>query len=187
MTIRTPLYALLLLLLTTLSTAGLQAAAFTIEKVETRLKGGIYIMDAQIGYRFSEKALEALENGVPLTLDLQVKLVQASSWFWDKELLDTHIRHTIRYHSLAETYQLFEHSTRKTSNFVTQDALLSELGEITAFELIQAEQLQPEVTYQVRLNVELDIGSLPLLLRPMAYLQSAWKLSSGWSRWPLEQ
>ena len=178
---------LLTLLLTGMPEKGVLAAEFTIEMVETKLKEGQYLMDARIDYRLSETALEALDNGVPLTLDLQVKLVQVGSWVWEDELVDSHIRHTIRYHSLTETYQLFEHSTQQTTSFVTRDALLSVLGEISDFKLIEAERLQPGEEYQLRVNAELDIESLPLPLRPMAYLQSAWKLSSGWSRWPLKQ
>jgi len=176
-----------LILLFAYSAKGV-AANFTIEMVETHLKEGRYLMDARIDYRLSERALEALENGVPITLDLRVELIElGDSWIWPEYMLDTHIRHTIRYHSLAESYQLFEHSTQETTNFVTRAALLSALGEISGFDLIEADQLRPNKSYQVRINATLDIESLPLPLRPMAYLQSDWKLTSGWSQWPLEQ
>ncbi len=185
MTFRAPL-AVLLLLFAFSAKGG--TANFIVEMVETRLKEGRYLMDARIEYRLSKRALEALENGVPITLDLQVELIElGDSWIWPEYMLDTHIRHTIRYHSLAESYQLFEYSTQRTTNFVTQAALLTALGEISGFELIKAEALQPNKTYQVRINTALDIESLPLPLRPMAYLQPDWRLSSGWSRWPLEQ
>jgi len=176
-----------LLLLFAFSAKG-ETANFIVEMVETHLKEGRYLMDARIEYRLSKRALEALENGVPITLDLRVELIElGDSWIWPEYMLDTHIRHTIRYHSLAESYQLFEHSTQQTTNFVTQAALLTALGEISGFELIEAEALQPNKTYQVRINTALDIESLPLPLRPMAYLQPDWRLSSGWSQWPLEQ
>ena len=179
---------LLLLMLLSFSAQGEESAGFTIELLETHLKEDHYLMDARVEYRLSKRALEALDNGVPITLDLQVELVEVGgSWLWTEYLLDTHIRHTIRYHSLAESYQLFEHNTQETSNFVTRAALLSELGEISNFVLIKAEQLQPKKAYQLRVNAALDIESLPLLLRPMAYLQPEWKQSSGWSRWPLER
>ena len=31
------------------------------------------------------------------------------------------------------------------------------------------------------------INSLPLPMRPMAYIDSDWDMSSGWSEWPLHQ
>lgn len=179
---------LLITLLLSFSAQGEESADFIIEMLETRLKDDHYLMDARVEYQLSKKALEALDNGVPITLDLHVEVVEVGgSWFWTEYLLDTHIRHTIRYHSLAESYQLFEHSTQETRNFVTRAALISELGEISNFELIKAERLRPKKTYQLRVNAALDIESLPLPMRPMAYLQSEWKQSSGWSRWPLEQ
>ncbi|MCF6281852.1 MAG: DUF4390 domain-containing protein [Candidatus Polarisedimenticolaceae bacterium] len=184
---RASLVMLLLMPLISVSAKGAESAEFIIEMVETTLKDGRYLMDARIGYQLSEIALEALDNGVPITLDLHVELVESgTSWFWQERLVDSHIRHTIRYHSLADSYQLFEHSSQQITNFVTRSALLSVLGEISGFELVRVERLRPNITYQVRINAELDIESLPLPLRPTAYLQSAWKLSSGWSQWPLE-
>ena len=35
------------------------------------------------------------------------------------------------------------------------------------------------------LKIALDIEELPLPLRPTAYLLPSWKLSSGWTTWPL--
>jgi hypothetical protein len=44
------------------------ARDFDVEQVTTRLEDGTFVMDAQIDYDFSERALEALDNGVPLTV-----------------------------------------------------------------------------------------------------------------------
>ena len=162
------------------------ASEIEIERVETRLKDDHYLLDARINYQFSDKALEALDNGVPLTLDLHLKLERLGAWFWEEPIVDTHLRSSIRFHALAETYQVLDHTRNLQHNFVTRDAALSALGEINELSVVDAVQLNAEGIYQIRLKTSLDIEALPLPLRPLAYLQPAWKLSSGWSLWPLE-
>ena len=59
------LLALLLGLLWVIS--GL-AASFEVSSATTQLEGGVYRLSAQIEYRLSNVALDALQNGVPLTV-----------------------------------------------------------------------------------------------------------------------
>ncbi|MBS1173864.1 MAG: hypothetical protein H6R12_2694 [Proteobacteria bacterium] len=51
--------------------------------------------------------------------------------------------------------------------------------------LVRADALDADQTYRVEMRVALDIESLPLPLRPRAYLSPDWNLSSEWSRWRL--
>jgi hypothetical protein len=135
------------------ATLALPAAAggFRVESVRTHLDGETYVMDARIAFGFSELALEALDNGVPLTIEVHVQVRPKDAWIWDDNLLDRRLRYAIRYKPLSERFDL-----------------------------------QPDTAYKVYLKAELDIEELPLPLRPMAYLRPAWKLSTGWTKWPIE-
>ena len=63
----------LLLVITESSTSAPDAieAGFNIHSARTRLVDGVYLLDADISFVFSEKALEAIENGVPVTIILE--------------------------------------------------------------------------------------------------------------------
>jgi hypothetical protein len=54
--------------------SGLPGAGFEVISASTRLEGGVYRLSAQIEYRFSNPALEALQNGVPLTVELEMEV-----------------------------------------------------------------------------------------------------------------
>ena len=56
-----------------LAHAHAAADSFRVESARTRLDGQTYVLDAQIHYGFSELALEALDNGVPLTIEVHVQ------------------------------------------------------------------------------------------------------------------
>ncbi|MEW8027162.1 MAG: DUF4390 domain-containing protein, partial [Candidatus Thiodiazotropha sp.] len=67
-----------------------------------------------------------------------------------------------------------------------QDAALYALGEIANLPMVSPVKLAPGEAYQLRLRADLDIESLPLPLQPLAYLGRGWKLTTGWSQWPLQ-
>ena len=72
--------------------AGLAAEGFTVTEVNTRLVEGTFVLDAQVDYQFSERALEALDNGVPLTLQVHIQVRPQDDWIWDNSLVDQRLR-----------------------------------------------------------------------------------------------
>lgn len=156
-----------------------------VAQVETRLVDGVFIMNALLDYRFSPEALEALENGVPLTILVQIQVRRVGAWLWEDSELDLQLRYAIRYKPLSERYEVYRLPGTEGRSFVSQDAAIRALGEITGLSLISAERLDPDEDFEVQIRASLDIEQLPLPLRPMAYLKPSWKLSSGWTKWPL--
>jgi hypothetical protein len=96
------------------------------------------------------------------------------------------LRHQIRYHALTGLYRVVDLASGAQESFVTQDAALYELGEYRDIKLIAKQEMDPETDYNMRLRADLDIESLPLPLQPLAYFHRGWKLSSGWTQWPLK-
>jgi hypothetical protein len=173
-------WALLLLGLPLLAVAN-----FEVVQVRTRLDGDNYLLDARIDYGFSDRALEALDNGVPLTLLVQLQVRPAKAWVWTENLTDLAFRYRIRYKPLSESYLVTQLPGRDGHTYVSRDAAIDALGEITDLHLLNHDRLDPETDYELRIRVSLDIEQLPLPLRPMAYLHPAWKQASDWTRWPL--
>ncbi len=176
----------LLLLVLLLPALLVQAAEFEVTRLSTRLKDGVYLVDAHIDYRFSDQALEALQNGVPLTLEMHVQLRRKGAWVWESDILEMRLRYRIRYHALASVYQVIDLQSETQQNFATRQSALAALGEISGLPLIRKAQLDPNEVYILSLRTRLDIEALPLPLRPLAYLTPAWNLSSEWKRWQLQ-
>ncbi|MGQ9659383.1 MAG: DUF4390 domain-containing protein [Thermochromatium sp.] len=161
------------------------AAGFSIKQVEVRPEAGQLVLNARVECVFSAPVLEALDHGVPLTLVFQVQVRRTRAWMWEDSLVDEQWRYTIRYRPLAERYEVHRLPSRDGRNFVTRDAAIRALGELTDQPLIELDRLAPDEDYELQIKVFLDIEELPLPLRPMAYLKPSWKLSSGWTKWPL--
>ncbi len=176
--------ALPLLLL--LATVGVQAASFHVHDVQIRKDRDEYRLNGRIDYLLSDEAHEALSNGVPLTLRVQLVVEKVWRGFWDPSPLAKTLWFQIRYHALTELYRVVDLQTGDEQSFVTQDAALYALGEISDLPLVKLDELAADETYHLRLRADLDIESLPLPLQPLAYLGRGWKLTSGWSQWPLQ-
>lgn len=180
--------AALLLMLTALVGAALAAeGGFVVSKVSTASEKNGYFIDVEVDYVFSETALEALDNGVPLTLDLHYQLRRKGAWIWEDNLVDRNQLYLIRYLPLTKLYQVVRLPDGDKQSFYTRAAAISALGESGRLPMVPQSTLDPDEDYQVRVKVSLDIESLPLPLRPVAYLKPSWKLTSGWTRWPLER
>ena len=163
-----------------------QASDFEITSLSARLEHGSILMNVSIVYQFSEKSLDALQHGIPLTVEVHAQLRHEDAWIWDKDLLDIRFRYQIRYHPLAAVYQIKDLQSNYEQSFVTRESALLALGEIEDFVLLNHVQLTPGEPYVLSVKSFLDIEALPLPLRPLAYIDPSWNLSSDWKSWRLQ-
>jgi hypothetical protein len=177
--------AALLAMLLVMAAVAAPARDFKVEQVTTRLDDGIYVMDANIRYRFSDRALDALDNGVPLTVEVHIQVRPVADWIWQESLVDQRLRYRIRYKPLSERYLVSQLPGEQGRTYVSRDAALTALGEIRGLALLSRDRLEDDQAYEVQVRVSLDIEELPLPLRPIAYLYPSWKQASKWSKWPL--
>jgi len=176
-------FAAALLVTLWLVSAVSRAQEFVISQAESVLLDENYVINAEIEYQFSEVALRALENGVPLLVDLHVQVRRKGAWIWEADVVDFHFRRQLRYLPLSEAYEVVDIADGNKRRFVSQSVALEALGEISELPLVAAAKLQPGESYRVEIKTALDIEALPVPLRPTAYMSSHWKLSSEWNKW----
>jgi len=160
------------------------AEAFVIKSLETRLRDNVYSFSTHIEYKFSDEALVALKNGVPLIILLNIE-VQEERWYWNKTIALLEQGYLLIYHALSEKFIIHNLNSGIQTDYSNLDDALHALGHIENLPLIDAKLLQPESRYILRLRSELDIESLPTPMRPLAYISSDWRLQSDWYTWPL--
>jgi hypothetical protein len=152
---------------------------------EISLRGDSYVLSADIDYRLSARAKEALQNGVPLFWDIHIKALQHRDYFWDKTLMNAGIRYRIQYHALLNMYRVRNEGSGELYNFSTLSAALDLMSAIRDFRVMNKAFYMPGKRYAVGIKVTLDRDALPLPLRPVAYTNPQWYLSSDWTLWPL--
>lgn len=161
--------------------------AAEVKQAKITLQSDSYVLSADIVYQLSEKAKEALQNGVPLFWNIQVKMLQHRNVLWDKTLIDTAIRYRIQYHALLNMYRVRNEGNGEVYNFSTLSAALDLMSAVRNFRVIEKAELAPEKQYLCAVKVNFDREALPLPLRPIAYIDPQWYLSSDWTLWPLKK
>jgi hypothetical protein len=175
-----------LALLTTLLTVLIAwAAGFDVISASTRLEGGVYRLNAQIQYRFSGAAREALRNGVPLTIELEMEVRRRRPWVWDETVYALSQRFRLEYHTLSRQYLVRNLNSGERRGFPTQASALEYMGQITDFPMLDKGLLAPNERYEGALRARLDLDALPTPLRLFAYISDDWRLASEWRTWRL--
>lgn len=159
---------------------------FTVQEASTTLVGDVYLLNARIEYTFTPRVLEALENGVPLTIELDIEVLHPRQWLWDEEFATVKQYYRLQYHALTQQYLVNNLNGDIQYNFPTRQAALAALGDVSDFPLLDSRLLLPQEKYTARLRAQLDIEALPTPLRLMAYFSSEWHLASAWYTWPLQ-
>ena len=161
--------------------------AFTIRSVETRLLDQVYTLSAKIDFRFSEPALEALQNGVPLIVLIDIEVQRERSWWFDKDIAELQQGYLLLYHALTEKYIINNLNSGAQENYDTLSAAVTALGTIDDLPILDAKLAGNAGHYVVGLHAYLDLEALPAPMRPIAYISSKWRLESEWYEWPLQQ
>lgn len=185
---RRVLAALVAILLGTLVSAGGTFAAdgFRITGVKPRLTTGLLLAGA-VELNLPPKVEEALNNGIPLVLVIDVRLYRQRALLWDRKVQAWTLRRTLRYHALSGQYLVSGDppvpQNRESFNILAE--ALTQAGALDV-NLALVQPVQPEAEYRIAVRVQLDIEALPHLLRPVAYTSRAWDLDSGWTTWPAQ-
>jgi len=143
-----------------------------------------HLLNAKIKYGLTHETIEALYNGITLTFNVDFSVIEDRDWLWNKHLNTTTLRYQIKYHTLAETYQVSDKTNNVHLNFSTLSAALNSLGTLNSIPIHAIKTLRnPAIS--VSLKAYLNIEALPLPMRPLAYIDSGWHLRSNTFQWPL--
>jgi len=184
----TVLYLLCHLVTLGLISLDVNAAVSGIEirSVESKLSAGLYLIDAEMDIELSEESRKALVHGIPLRLDIEIRIVEERKWLWNKTLFSKIIIYRLSYQPLTRYYIVTNISNGKRQQFFAIDNMLEYLGAIRNQPLLEFERVPPDKRYTGLFRAKLNLQSLPTPLKPLAYLSSQWHLTSPWYEWKLE-
>jgi Domain of unknown function (DUF4390) len=158
---------------------------FEIREANTELMDGVYFLDARIEYRLSSEARSALQSGLPLTIRVEVELLNNRRFWFDGEDAALHQRYQLEYHALSERFTVQNLNSGDQTSFSTLPAALDWLGHLNHLPLIDATLLEPSREYYLRMRTVLDAERLPGPLRLIAFWRRDWSLGSDWYKWQL--
>jgi len=148
------------------------------------LNNGIAI-DADLKINFPDDVVDALENGIPLTIAVEVQVLRKRFWWRDLVIKGSTKRFELRYHPLTNVHEVKNIATSERYSFDSRQDAMAVLGTIRGALLIEKKELNKNEQYFVQMRILLDISRLPSELRQVASLSSSWRLESTWYQWQI--
>lgn len=174
---------MLLLVLSASVQAQDRPGRFEVRSASSSLRDNVHFLEARVEYRLSSEAREALEAGVPLTIELQLEVIRHRRFWPDVETATLRQGYRLEFHALSERYIVKNLNSGEQSTFATLFSALNFLGRINALPVIDAALLEAGNRYDGRIRAVLSKEDIPGPLQLIAFWRRGWSLESEWFRW----
>ncbi len=123
---------------------------------------------------FIDEIKKAILSGVPTTFSFFITLYKVRNLWFDNNLADLKISHTIKYNNLKKEFTVIRSESSKsvvTQSFGKAQKLMSEIDRL---KIVPLSMLEKGSHYQIRANAELNKVTLPYYLHHILYFVSLW-------------
>ena len=166
-----------------------EAADFSVKSAQPFLSERNLHVNVRLDLPLNARTEEALSKGIPIDVVIEINMLKQRRWWRDRLVTDMVVRRRIQFHALSRKYRvsgLNRHEPAESFGSLSQ--ALAHAGALDAFimPLTAKKEIEPDARYLLQLRARLDIEALPMLMRPLAYTMPSWRLSTGWTEWPIE-
>lgn len=144
-----------------------------------------YIVNADIDYQLSPTAKEALHKGVPLAWDVLI-IIREPGLLQNITLYKKKLPYSLQFHALLNQYEV-KSPTGQGEMFLSLHAALNFMALLQDAARFDKSLLKNGHNYQLAVKTRFNREYLPVPLRPVAYFDSQWFLSSDWFLWPIQK
>lgn len=173
--------------------AQTEAAGFSVKSAQPFLSERVLHVNTRLELTLNARTEEALGKGIPIDVVMEINLVRHRWWRGNKIITDHTLRRRIQFHALSRQYLVSgRHSERglihqPAESFGSLASAMAHAGALEDFTiaLTPKKEIEPGARHLLQLRARLDIEALPMLMRPLAYTLPSWRLSTGWTEWPI--
>jgi Domain of unknown function (DUF4390) len=146
---------------------------------------GVYLLHARVEYPVGPAIREALQDGITLVFDLDVRVDRERRFWFNANIVDLTLRRELTYHAVSDRYVVRESRSGDQENFATLDEALAYLGKVDAWPILVEPQLDGGGNYSVSVRAGVRRGHLPASLRAILFWTDDWARVSEWYTWSL--
>lgn len=181
-----------LLTLLILTPAGAQerpehVGYFDVRSAATTLVNGVHELEARLQLVLSDEALDALNSGVALRIELNLEVIRFRRFWADPAEAELVISYELEYRPLSQRYIVRNLNSGDQDSFATLYSALNNLGRIQGLPVVDDSILQAGKSYRVRFRARLSTEQYPAPLRILFFWRDQWQLESDWFEWLLER
>lgn len=144
---------------------------------------GVYQLNATFEFSVPEAARAAVNEGVPLTLDLEIAVRRSRRYWLDETVATLEQHYELVHHALSERYLVRNLNSGEQSSFATLDAALDALRVVSNLPILDGSLVVPERRHEISLRAALDVPTMPDALRFVLFWTEDWRQRSEWYTW----
>lgn len=168
---------------------------FEIRNAVIEHDGQSYRLSAQIELPVDDSVRDALRQGLPLRLVLEIEVSRPRRFWPDATLATRTENYELTYHAVADRFRVDKGAdpvATSTANgdsmtFSELDAALVALGRIDRLPIVNEAAVDDARRYNVNVRATMSVGDLPATLKLLMFWREDWKRSTDWYAWPLSQ
>jgi Domain of unknown function (DUF4390) len=178
-----------LILLVALSCAAAAFAAraqdagrFEIRNAYVELVNGSWQLDVRLDLALAQAAQQAFEEGVPLTLSLEVEATVERRLLLDEDVVSMTREWQLAYDAIAERFVVTDRATGAHVSHATLAEALEALSRISGITIADTASLPEDQRFDMRVRATVEIGDLPAAVRMLLFWKS-WSRTTEWYAW----
>jgi hypothetical protein len=158
------------------------AERFEIRNAFAEPVNGVWNLNAIIDLGLTDAAREALDEGISLTLVLDVEITVERRFLPDASIAELAQRWELAYDALSQRYVVTNLNSRARSAHATLEESLDELSHVRALPLVDAALLREGKRHEISVRAELEIGGVPDAIKVLIFWRD-WTLTTDWYTW----
>ncbi len=160
---------------------------FDVRSAKAVLINKTHVLDARLQLFLSDEALNALNSGVPLTIELSIEFIRVRRFMPDDKEIELSFQFELEYKPLSQRYIVRDTVNDTQDSYATLFSALNRLGRIQNLFLVNDNELSNDSNYRMRLQALLSTKQYSAPLRMLFFWRSQWDIKSEWYEWQLQR
>ena len=160
---------------------------FDVRSAKSVLVDQTHVLDARLQLFLSDEALNALNSGVPLTIELNIEFIRVRRFMPDDKEIELSFQFELEYKPLSQRYIVRDTVNDTQDSYATLFSALNRLGRIQNLFLVNDNELSNDSNYRMRLQALLSTKQYSAPLRMLFFWRSQWDIKSEWYEWQLQR
>lgn len=145
---------------------------------------GVWQLNAILDLGLSQPARDALGEGIPLTLVLDILVTRERRLLPDVDVAGLQQRWQLAYDALSSRYVVTNQNSGAQSTYPGLDDALTALARVRNLPMIDANLLEAGRRHDVSIRASVEIGGMPEAVKLLIFWRE-WSRSTDWYAWSI--
>ena len=155
---------------------------FQVRNAFVELRDGTWLLDVRLDLALAEDARQALDEGVPLLLDIEAEASVKRRFLPDATVATLSRKWQLSFDAITGRWVVTDVASGERRNHATEEEALEALSRIGGIEVADTSVLPPDGRFAMRVRATVEVGEVPAAIKLLLFWRS-WTRSTDWYAW----